>query len=101
MGEQGRGVIMLEVKPGADVQLKADGSSDPDGDDLSYRWYIYREAGSYRGEVAVRHPDQHHAELTAPADAAGKSIHVILEVSDSGKPRLTSYRRVVVNVLAK
>lgn len=100
MGDPGRRAVWLNAGPNATVRLSAEGSSDPDGDALTYRWYIYREAGSYRGNIAVRHPDRQSAELTVPDDAAGKSIHVILEVSDSGKPSLTSYRRVVVNALA-
>ena len=101
MVKQGRRTIKLDAKPGTRVQLSADGSSDPDGDGLSYRWYVYREAGSYRGDITVRDSDQQRAELTVPADSTGKSIHVILEVSDSGKSSLTAYRRVIVRGAAK
>ena len=38
------------------------------------------------------------ASLTVPADAAGKTIHVILEVTDRGSPNLTRYRRAVLSV---
>jgi hypothetical protein len=31
-----------------------------------------------------------------PADAAGKTIHVILEATDDGDPPLTRYRRIIV-----
>jgi hypothetical protein len=34
--------------------------------------------------------------LRLPADAAGKTIHVVLEVTDAGTPPLTRYRRLVV-----
>jgi hypothetical protein len=36
--------------------------------------------------------------LTLPADAAGKTVHVLLEVTDGGKLALTRYRRVVLRV---
>jgi hypothetical protein len=33
-----------------------------------------------------------------PSDAAGKTIHVILEIKDDGLPPLTSYRRIVIEM---
>jgi hypothetical protein len=33
--------------------------------------------------------------LTIPPDAAGKTFHVICEVTDNGTPNLTSYRRII------
>ena len=38
-------------RPGDPVRLDASASSDPDGDELSFRWEIYREAGTYPGEI--------------------------------------------------
>jgi len=46
--------------------------------------------------VAVEKATEREAELVWPAGAAGKTVHVILEVTDSGSPPLTAYRRVVV-----
>ncbi len=34
--------------------------------------------------------------LKVPADAARKTIHVVLTLRDKGSPPLTSYRRVVI-----
>ncbi|WP_370279710.1 hypothetical protein [uncultured Duncaniella sp.] len=36
--------------------------------------------------------------MTIPHDAAGKNIHIILTVSDSGTPKLSSYRRTIIEV---
>jgi hypothetical protein len=90
--------IRLEAKPGERVKLSADGSSDPDGNKLSYRWFAYREAGTYDGEVKVEGANKAEATLVASADAGGKTIHVVLEVTDAGVPPLTRYRRVVMTV---
>jgi len=90
--------IPVDAKPGERVSLSAAGSSDPDGDRLSYRWWVYREAGTYDGDVKVEGADKAEATLVPPADAAGKTVHVILEVTDSGTPPLTRYRRAVINV---
>ena len=46
--------------------------------------------------MAVRHGTTAKAVLDVPADAAGKTVHVVLEVTDAGTPALTRYRRLVV-----
>jgi len=95
-GDGTRSVLEAVAAPGAEVRLSAAGSRDPDGHALAYRWWVYREAGTYRGDVALSAADRVESALAVPADAAGKEIHVILEVTDDGAPPLTSYRRVVV-----
>jgi hypothetical protein len=85
-------------KPGEKFDLSAAGSSDPDGNALSYRWFAYREAGTYDRDTPIEGADKRDAKLTVPADAKGKSIHVVLEVTDDGTPKLTRYRRVVLAV---
>lgn len=66
------------------------------GDRPSFRWYVYPEAGSYHGTATIQQATEPDAVLEAPADAAGKSLHVILEMTDSGVPPLTRYRRIMV-----
>lgn len=90
--------VRVTAKPGETVRLVGKGK-DPDGDDLTVKWWQYREADTYTGEVAVAEPDQFKTWLTVPDDAlAGSTIHLILEVTDGGSPSLTSYQRVVVTV---
>lgn len=89
----------LTAKPGATLQLSAKGTSDPDGDELSYRWWPYREAGTYTGDVEIQHTKDQEATITVPSDASpGKTIHVICEVIDNGTPPLTRYQRVVIGI---
>ena len=71
---------------------------DPDKNALSYRWWVYPEAGTYGVSASLHGADKAEASLTVPADAAGKAIHVILEVSDQGEPPLTTARRVVIDM---
>jgi hypothetical protein len=85
------------VKPGARVELDASGSSDPDSQQLSYRWWVYREPSSFT--AAIEAAESSKAVLHVPPDADGE-IHVLLEVTDSGRPALTSYRRVVMRTSA-
>jgi hypothetical protein len=93
----GSGKIMpVEAPVGRLLALTAEGTSDPDGDGLSYRWYVYAEAGTYPGEPDIADPTSARARLAVPADVAGRTIHVILEATDCGTPPLTRYRRLVV-----
>ena len=38
----------IGAKPGKTIELSARGTSDPDGDELSYTWWQYHEADTYR-----------------------------------------------------
>jgi hypothetical protein len=88
-----------KVKSGAKLALCADGTTDPDGDKLSYRWWQYQDAGTYKGKVQIKNDTKQETTLVVPKDAnKGDTIHVILEVSDSGSPILTRYKRVVITV---
>jgi Cellulose-binding Sde182, nucleoside hydrolase-like domain/Cellulose-binding protein Sde0182, C-terminal domain len=95
-GDASRRVLQVEAQVGNSLPLSAGGSTDPDGNALTYRWFDYPEPGTYRGDATLEQPDSPHATLHVPADATGKTIHVILEVTDHGKPPLTRYRRVMV-----
>ena len=95
-GEVGIGVLRIRTDPGAEVKLSAAGSSDPDGDTLSYRWWTYVEAGTYWAEAPIRGADGSEAVVTVPQDAAGRTIHIILEATDDGRPPLAGYRRAIL-----
>jgi Protein of unknown function (DUF1593) len=90
----------LTVKSGQLFRLNADGTSDPDGDSMSYLWFQYPEAGTYKGNVSFRpySPNLYNLSVTAPKVDTPKTIHFILKVSDKGTPALTRYKRVIVTV---
>lgn len=93
-----KAIIEKTADASSDLHLDASGSADPDGDKLQYNWYIYQEASTYSGKVAISGNQSTMATVHIPSDASGKTIQVILEVSDSGRPTLISYRRIVVHV---
>jgi hypothetical protein len=95
-GDVAQSILHLDARPGATLTLDAAASSDPDGHELVSDWFVYGEAGTYPGVVPVAGSTAAQASLTVPADAAGKTLHVILAVRDRGAPPLARYRRVVV-----
>jgi hypothetical protein len=98
----------LTAKPGDEIQLSAEGSTDPDGGALSYNWFYYGEAGTLvtssgtTGQaVPIKNFDQIKASLKIPTARVMPgfgTMHIILEVTDHGTPRLTRYRRVIIDV---
>lgn len=96
----------MDVHYGDTLALSAKGSSDPEGDELDYRWFVYREAGTYMGRPVLQNADQRDAKITIPKvtwregqrSEEPKTLHVILEVTDRGKPALTRYRRTIITV---
>ena len=95
-----RHATALTVKSGSRVLLDATGSTDPDGDSLSFRWYHYPEAGSWKTPIKLEHADNlHRRGFVAPIVTRPETAHFILEVTDKGTPALTRYQRVIVTLL--
>ncbi len=98
---------MLTARPGERVDLSADGSADPDGNELSYEWFYYPEAGSFTISTArtgaplkIENANMPHAWFTVPAKfGRAGTLHIILAVTDNGTPKLTRYQRVIVTVV--
>src|SRR5262249_42638845 len=89
----------VDAMPGAVVKVDVSASTDPDGGHLFFRWWQYKDAGRYKGDVAITNEDRGVASITVPADAKpGDTIHLIAQVTDGGKPPLTRYARVIVTV---
>ena len=91
-------ILRLHAEPGARVRLDATGTRDPDGPSPDYEWFVYPEAGTYRGNVTLEATNLAITTLAVPRDAAGKSIHVLVSATDRGVPPLTRYRRAVIEV---
>lgn len=91
-------IIEKSVDKGTTVTLDASKSYDPDGNAMSYRWMFYREPSSYDGDIIIDKTSESICEIYIPEESAGKTIHIVLEVTDDGKPALTSYRRIVLYV---
>ncbi len=91
------GTLDRPVKPGERVKLSAEGSSDPDGDALSWKWWRYDEADSAKSTIDIDGAASKQASFIVPKEP-GKTIHIIAEVTDTGTPPLTRYERIVFTV---
>jgi len=97
-GDRSKAVARMRVRPGQRVTLNASGIYDPDGDKVACHWFIYKEAGTFKGTVEIQDDASREAHFVAPQVDEPRSLHVILEVKDDGVPCLYSYRRVVITV---
>ncbi|RHJ54985.1 nucleoside hydrolase-like domain-containing protein [Bacteroides sp. AM10-21B] len=97
-GDHSLKCIFKKVKAGSSIVLDANGSTDPDGDNLIYQWSVYTEPGSYKGNVKIEGGNAKKCKVHIPSDATGKDIHIILELTDEATPALTVYRRVVLKI---
>jgi hypothetical protein len=88
----------LKCKSGERVNLNATESSDPDGDVLNFNWMYYPEPGTYLGELNLENANQEKAIFIAPKVTKPETIHIILQVTDTGTPELTRYQRLIITV---
>lgn len=95
-GNEGKALGTGVAEAGDTVRISAKGSHDPDGDQLRYKWWVYREAGGFSGQLDFHNPHGEELIFEMPQLNSGQELHIILEVEDNGSPKLTSYRRVVL-----
>ena len=87
---------LFTSQAGEIVSIQND-SYDPDGDDLTIEWWQYHQADTV--DELELNGDSSELVFIVPDDAEeGDTIHIILEVRDSGSPTLTSYERIIVKV---
>ncbi len=93
-----QGPLDFSVRPGATVKLTAT-TSDPDQDVVSMKWWQYRNAGTYPGEIVIDRANALQASFQVPSDAQpGVTIHIVAEATDNGSQPLTHYQHLVITV---
>ncbi len=91
----------LTLRAGEVFEFSAAGTTDPDGDSLSYYWFHYPEVGGWAEEIKphVRSPNLYAVPFKMPAVDEPRDAHFILRVTDKGAPALTRYQRVIVTII--
>jgi hypothetical protein len=92
------GPLDRTVGPGQQVTLSAEGSTDPDGDRLSYKWWQYTDVDTAKARIDIAKDTATEGARFVVPDEPGKTIHIVLEVTDDGDPPLTRYQRIVFNI---
>ena len=107
---EGQEPLIIKACPGEEVSLSAEGTKDPDGDELTLRWFWYNEAGGlYSPSLKLSNETGKTTEVTVPRWKQATALelpefiefHVILEVTDDGTPQLTRYRRAVIKIITQ
>jgi len=96
-GDSTNNFVYIKGEAGKQLRLNSDGSTDPDGDELSFKWWHYDSADSYKGTLTITDSDKKNASLIVPGNIDKDDLHIILEVKDDGTPRLTSYKRIIIS----
>jgi hypothetical protein len=97
-GDRTQNVLRIPVSSGGRVRLSARGSSDPDGDRISYRWFHYPEPGGSIESVDLGEARAEELAFRAPKGLNAIDLHIVLEIKDDGSPALFAYRRAIVRV---
>ena len=89
----------VKAKPGEMIRLSAAGTEDPDGDQITFRWWHYDAASTCKGAIELDGSTSTETSFTVPNSAKkGETIHVFCEVKDDGTPSLKGYERIIIEV---
>ena len=92
-GSSSKKTIVIKTKAGQVIELDAASSKDPDGDSLRYEWMVYPETGIDSEKIVLK-ADQQKALVIMPVLKKQKEFYLVLKVTDTGNPNLTSYKRI-------
>lgn len=86
------------IRPGETKELEVLGISDPDGDELSYHWWVYDGPSGDTKGIIIKDADKKKATIVFPKDLQkGKTeYHLMVTVRDNGSPSLCAYKRYIL-----
>lgn len=92
-GSTGKELLVIKANSNETVELDASASTDPDGNSLHFEWLSYPETANVSGEMMAI-TGSGNASVKMAGLEKGKKLHLVLKVTDNGKPNLTSYKRI-------
>ncbi len=97
-GSQSVKPLHITAKAGEMITLDASQTYDPEGDALTFLWWQQPEAGTYQQALTLSDNTGSIFHFQVPADAAGKTIHLLCQVNDNSTFQLVSYRRIIISL---
>jgi hypothetical protein len=98
-GDASNTILRMTPAAGETLEFDASASTDPDGDDIAFSWWIYHEAGTYETALNLESASASKITFPVPKDASGRQIHLVLEIVDNSEIfPLYDYRRIVLDV---
>jgi len=87
----------LKAKPGEMISFKAN-AKDPDGDDLTIHWWQF-ETFKDETKLVIHDKSGQKTNIEIPEGAKpGQTLHLVCEVTDNGKYRLSRYQLVKIEL---
>lgn len=95
-------IIEFNASSNTRINIDASDTFDPEGDILVFSWWFYTDASDYKKEINIKLTrNKKKISFLIPSDAEGKTLHLILEVTDNGTPPLTSFKRIVIHCISR
>ena len=92
-----KGKSFRQAHPGDKISIKVK-VKDPDGDAATIKFWQYKEAGTYPGEILLTNHGRKATLVLPDAPVQTGTIHVIAEVKDLANRPMTRYARLVIQV---
>ncbi|HEX8626640.1 MAG TPA: nucleoside hydrolase-like domain-containing protein [Catenuloplanes sp.] len=92
------GALSRTAAPGTTVTLDASPTTDPDGNQLTFKWWQYYDADTAAAKVTISNDTARTGAAFVVPNEPGRQIQIILEVTDNGAPALTHYQRIFINI---
>ena len=87
---------IITAKAGEEVVLNVI-ASDPNAGELFYHWFHYREATGNEFYINLSQEKSNEIKFVVP-DNTKEDIHIILKVTNSGTPALSTYVRFIITI---
>ena len=88
--------LKVLIPAGRKFLIDASGTTDPDGNELTFERFEYKEAGKCPEKINIEFPEKGKARFSIPENNHTCESHIILKVTDNGNPQLSSYLRIIL-----